>query len=103
MILAKNDSLDYASEVTMRRLRYMISAALIGSDEREKLETESYFYDEEQALTIIAYLEQFQPIPSHDNPAHGVDDINRAVRYAVDKDTFYDRTERTIRRDSKQG
>lgn len=91
MIVANTNEPEYASEVTMRRLRYYIAIALIDSDEKIRIETESYFYNEQEAENKIQYLIQYLPIPGHHTIAHGVAEINQAVRYAVDKDDFYER------------
>lgn len=91
MIIARSDSHpDYASEVTMRRLNFMIATALITSEERLRLESTAYKFDEEQAQETIKELEQQMPIPGFHTIAHGMSDINEAVRYAADKDDFHE-------------
>lgn len=91
MIVASSNEPEFASEVTIRRLRYYIAVALIGSEERLKIEEESYFYNEQEAQEKIDYLNNYLPIPGHHTIAHGVEEINRAVKYAVTKDDFYER------------
>lgn len=93
MIIARNDSeQEFASEITMRRLNMMISTALILSDERNELEMIAYTYTEEEANEKIEYLKEFLPQVGYHTVPHGMEDINRAVKYSVDKDDFYDRT-----------
>lgn len=96
MIFASNNTEpDYASEVTMRRLNFMIATALITSEERERLETIAYRFSEDEAQAEISKLEQQMPIPGYHTIAHGMEEINRAVKFAADKDDLYDRTIRT--------
>lgn len=91
MIVAKDSEPEFASEVTIRRLRYYIAVALIGSEERMQIETESYFYNEQEAQEKIDYLINYLPIPGHHTIAHGMEEIKRAVKYAITKDDFYER------------
>jgi len=96
LIFATSDNEpDYASEVTMRRLNMMIATALITSEERNRLETIAYKFSEDEAQTEIQKLEQQMPIPGFHTIPHGMDEINRAARFAADKDDFYDRSKRT--------
>lgn len=96
MIVAKdNGNEELASEVTLRRLGFMIASSLIPSDEKMDLEMRMYLLNEQEASEICDYLKEFQPIPGFHTIAHGMEDINRAVNFAVDKDDFYDRTKRT--------
>lgn len=93
MIVAKdNGNEELASEVTLRRLGFMIAASLIPSEEKQDLEMRMYLLNEQEANEICEYLREFQPIPGFHTVAHGMEDINRAVKFAVDKDNFYDRT-----------
>lgn len=69
----------------------MIAAALITSEERSNLETIAYTFNESEAQEWIDKLQDQMPIPGFHNTAHGMDEINKAVRFAVDKDDFYER------------
>lgn len=73
----------------------MIATALITSEERQRLETIAYRFSEDEAQVEISKLEQQMPIPGFHTIAHGMDEINKAVQFAADKDDFYDRTKRT--------
>lgn len=96
MIIARNDTEpEYASEVTMRRLNYMIAAALITSEERTELEMKSYTLTEEQAQQEIERLQDQMPIPGHHTIAHGLEDIRKAVKYAIEKDDYHDYIKRS--------
>jgi hypothetical protein len=93
MILAKDDgNEELACEVTLRRLGFMIAASLISSEEKQEMEMRTYLLNESEALELIEYLKEFQPIPGFHTIAHGVKDINTAARFAADKDDFYDRS-----------
>lgn len=96
MIFAKdNGNEELACEVTLRRLGFMIAASLIYSEEKQGLEIRTYLLNETEALELIDYLKEFQPIPGFHTVPHGVKDINLAVKFAADKDDFYDRSIRT--------
>lgn len=104
MIIANNNiEPDYASEVTIRRLRYLIAVALIDSEEKLKLESLTYTCTEDEAIEKILYLQEYLPIPGFHTTPHGVEEINQAVKFMADKDDFYDRTIRTIGRDAESG
>jgi len=74
----------------MRRLNFMIAAALITSEEREQLEAKAYTFNEDEAQEWITKLNDQMPIPGFHTIAHGMEDINKAARYAADKDDFHE-------------
>lgn len=103
MIIANNNiEPDYASEVTIRRLRYLIAVALIDSEEKLKLESLTYTCTEEEAVSKISYLQEYLPIPGFHTTPHGTDEINQAVKFMADKDDFYDRTIRPVGGNAEQ-
>ena len=102
MIIAVNHSEpEYASEVTIRRLRYLIAVALIGSEEKNKLEELTYSCTEEEAMEKIMYLQEYLPIPGFHTIPHGMEEINLAAKFMADKDDLYDRTIRAIGRNAE--
>lgn len=73
----------------------MLAASLIDSEDKVSLEMKMYTLTEEEALQEIDKLRDVQPIPGFHTIAHGMEEINRAARFAADKDDFYDRSKRT--------
>jgi hypothetical protein len=67
----------------------MISVAMINSDERQKLEMIAYKLSEEEALKLCSRLQDSMPQVGYHTIPHSVIEQGQAIRYAVDKDTYY--------------
>jgi hypothetical protein len=77
------------TETTSRRLNLMISVALINSDERVKLESIAYKLSEDEAQKLCDKLKDSMPQVGYHTIPHSVEEFGRAIRYAVDKDDYY--------------
>lgn len=77
------------TEVTSRRLNWMISAALITSETRAKYESIAYKLSEEEAIKLCEKLKDDMPQPGYHTIPLSVEDQGRAIRYSVAKDDYY--------------
>ncbi len=77
------------TETTSRRLGVMIATALIDSDERVKLEMKAWKLSEAEAQELCNKLKDCMPTMGYHSWPHSVAEFGQAIRYAVDKDTFY--------------
>jgi hypothetical protein len=77
------------TEVTARRLGFMIAAALITSDERQRYEMIAHKLTEEQAKQLCDKLQDAMPQPGYHTIAQSQEDIKKAIRHAIEKDDYY--------------
>jgi hypothetical protein len=77
------------TETTSRRLNAMIATALITSEERNRLESIAYKISEAEALALCEKLKDSMPQVGYHTIPHSVEDFGKAIRYAVDKDDYY--------------
>lgn len=76
------------TETTSRRLNYMISIALISSEEKIKYEMECWKLSEAEARIAIEKLEQYMPIMGHHSIPKSVRQCIEATRLRVERDNF---------------
>lgn len=67
----------------------MIATALINSDERDKLEMMAHKLTEDEAQKLCDKLKDSMPQVGYHTIPHSVEEMGKAIRYAVDKDTYY--------------
>ena len=77
------------TEVTARRLGFMIAAALITSDERQRYESMAHKLTEQQAIELCEKLKDAMPQPGYHTIAQSQEDIKRAIRHAIERDNYY--------------
>jgi hypothetical protein len=85
-----SDSYGQISEMTRRRLEYMISNAMIISEERSRLERKSSALTEEEAEQIIKSLQDQMPIMGLHRWPLDMKETKQAIRYQVDKDDLHE-------------
>lgn len=78
------------SEMTRRRLEYMISVALLDGEEKVRYENRSIFLTEDDALQIMNELKERMPIMGLHNWPLDMKQTGEAIRYQVDKDDFHE-------------
>lgn len=78
------------TEVTARRLNYMIAVALIHWEERHSLEMKVHTMTEKEALALCDKLKDSMPQVGYHTIPHSVAEQGQAIRYAVDKDDYYE-------------
>lgn len=78
------------SEVTRRRLEFMISVALLTPNEKLKYEKQSIFISEEEANKVIEELKQIMPIMGLHNWPLDMRQQAEAIKYQVAKDDLHE-------------
>lgn len=78
------------SEVTRRRLEFMISVAHLNPDEKVKYEDQSVFISEENANKTIEELKPYMPIMGLHNWPLDMRQQNEAIKYQVAKDDLHE-------------
>lgn len=78
------------SEVTRRRYEYMISVACLSSEDKFKLEMKGISITEEEALRIIASLQERMPIMGLHSIPQDMKEQKKAIQYQVDKDDWHE-------------
>jgi hypothetical protein len=81
---------DQQSETTYRRICYMISVALISSEEKHWYEMNAYKFTETEAKQHIQKLEHSMPIMGYHSIPQDVSECVQATRFAVDKDNHHE-------------
>lgn len=78
------------SELTRRRLEYMISVALLHGEERTEYENRAIFLTEDDAMQIMNELRERMPIMGLHNWPLDVRQQGEAIRYQVMKDDLHE-------------
>lgn len=78
------------TEMTARRLNYMIAVALIDWEERHRLEMKVHKLTEKEGLELCEKLKDSMPQMGYHSIPLSVEEQGRAIRYAVDKDDYYE-------------
>jgi hypothetical protein len=78
------------SEMTRRRMEYMISVALLTGEERADYERRAIFLTEDDAQQIMNELKEYMPIMGLHNWPLDVKQMGEAIQYQVAKDDLHE-------------